>query len=125
VRTGLVAVVLTVPGTRTVTVVRRVRRKNDDGTWARDSRGNAIYDEEHIEVHGCSVQPATSTEQNDQQRVLVTSLVTIYAPLTWPAMSPEDAVLIDGRRYEVQGKPQRWEHPRLGHVVVTVQEASG
>lgn len=115
---------LTVPGLRTVTVVRRVRVESSPGVWARDPRGNAVYADQQVDVPGCSVQPSASTENVADGRVQVTTSITIYAPLSFPA-GPVDAVLIDGARYEVQGRPQRWVHPRLGHVVVTVQEASG
>lgn len=118
--------VLTVPGTRTVVVLRRVRQRNqsDSTKWARDDRGNAVYVDERVEVPGCSVQPSTSSEQDSEERVQLATSITIYAPLSWPA-GPIDAVEIDGIRWEVQGRPQRWDHPRLGHVVVVVQEASG
>lgn len=117
---------LTVPGRRTVTVIRRVRQRdeNDPTKWARDGRGNAVYADEQVPVPGCSVQPSAGTETDTEGRVQVTTSTTIYAPLSWPG-GPIDAVDIDGTRYEVQGRPQRWDHPRLGHVVVTVQEVSG
>ena len=111
------------PGAQTVTVVRRVRRQNPDGTWARDGRGNAIYDDERIDVKGCSVQPATGSETDDQGRTTVYTRTTIYAPLSFPA-GPVDAVEFDGLRWDVRGRPARWEHPRIGHVIVTVEEAS-
>lgn len=113
-----------VPGRRSVTVLRRVRQYDADGKPLRGYGGAPVYADEEVVVEGCSVQPTSSTEDNDDQRVLVTSLVTIYAPLSFPA-GPVDAVLIDGVRHEIQGKPQRWEHPRLGHVVVIVREATG
>lgn len=117
---------LTVPGTRTVTVLRQVRKRDDqDPTkWARDGRGNAVYVFERIDIPNCSVQPTQSTEDNGDGRVLVTTTTTIYAPLSWPG-GPIDAVEIDGERWQVQGKPRRWEHPRLGHVEVTVTEVDG
>lgn len=116
---------LRVPGRRTVTVIRRVRQLADDGVaWARDSRGNAVYADEQVDVPGCSVQPATGQETDQDGRVQVTALTTIYAPPEWPG-DVLDAVLIDGVRHDIQGRPQRVEHPRLAHVVVTVKEASG
>lgn len=115
---------LTVPGVRTVTVIRRVRQRADDGSWARDGRGNAVYTDERTDVPGCSIQPSSGTETDAEGRVQVTTSTTIYAPLSFPA-GPVDAVEFDGLRWEVQGRPQRWDHPRLGHVLVTVQEASG
>lgn len=112
-----------IPGARTITVVRRVRVKNGDGTWARGYGGAPIYDEERIDVPGCSVQPGTGSETDDEGRVQVTTSTVIYAPLSFPA-GPVDAVEFDGLRWNVQGRPARWVHPRLGHVVVTVEEAS-
>jgi hypothetical protein len=113
-----------IPGARTVTVIRQVRQRNDDDTgWARDGRGNAVYTEQRTDVPGCSVQPATGSETDDQGRVQVTATTTIYAPLTWPG-GPIDAVEFDGLRWNIKGRPARWEHPRLGHVIVAVEEAS-
>lgn len=119
----MVAVVLSVPGVQTVTVVRRVRQRDGDA-WARDARGNAVYTEEQVPVPACSVQPASGSETDAEGRVQVTQRLTVYAPLSFPA-GPVDAVEIDGIRYEVDGLPQRWAHPRLGHVILTVQEANG
>lgn len=112
-----------IPGARTVTVVRRVRQQNPDGTWARDPRGNAVYVDERVDIPGCSVQPGSSQETDAEGRVQITTTTTIFAPLSFPA-GPVDAVEFDGLRWNVQGRPQRWEHPRLGYVIVTVEEAS-
>lgn len=114
---------LTVPGRRTVTVIRRVRRTDGDG-WARGRGGAAIYDEVREDVAGCSVQPSTGQEADENGRVQASALTTIYAPPSWPG-GLIDAVEIGGVRHDIEGRPQRVEHPRLGHVVVTVKEASG
>lgn len=116
--------VLRVPGLQTVTVVRQVRQTNPDGSWARDGRGNAVYAEESTDVPGCSVQPGTGSETNDDGRVQVTAQTVIYAPADWPG-GVIDSVLIDGVRHSIEGRPQRVHHPRLGHTVVTVREVSG
>jgi hypothetical protein len=44
--------------------------------------------------------------------------------MTWP-VDPTIAVEFDGKSYEVQGEPQRWDHPRIGHVVVSVRRTDG
>lgn len=116
--------VLKVPGLRTVTVRRRVRQQDENGAWARDSRGNAVYIDEDVDVPGCSVQPGTGRETDDEGRVQVTAQTVIYAPPSWPG-GVIDGVLIDGVRHNIQGRPARIDHPRLAHVVVTVQEVSG
>jgi hypothetical protein len=119
----VVAVVLSaLPGTVTVTVLRRVKRVDDQGTPVRDSRGNAIYDDVSVDVPNCSVQPGTSLESDDQGRDAVSTYLTIYAPPDFPD-SAINAVLLDGVRWEVSGQPQRWAHPRLGHVVINCVEA--
>lgn len=117
---------LNVPGLKTVTVLRRVRQRDaeDPEKWARDPRGNAVYVDEEIEVPGCSVQPGTGQETDDQGRVQVTAQTVIYAPPSWPG-GVLDAVVIDGVRHNIQGRPARIDHPRLAHVVVTVQEVTG
>lgn len=111
-------------GSVTAVVVQKVRRKTSGGAWARDGYGNPIYDELSAEVPGCSMQPSDSSESLDEGRNQVATTWTLYAPLAFPATAI-DAVRVAGVRFEVLGQPLRWEHPRLGHVQVTLREVQG
>lgn len=114
------------PGLTTVTVILRVRRGDGAGGWARDSRGDAVYDVTRTDVPGCSVQPGgVGIESVGNGRDQVSTLSTIYAPLSWPGVATS-AVEIAGAQYETVGEPQRWDStPGLSHVVVQVRRTSG
>lgn len=113
-----------VPGRESVQVVHKVRQKNQDGSWTRDGRGNAVYTEEITTITGCSLQPSTTTETDEQGRVQVSTDMLIYAPESWPGTAI-DYVLARGERWQIVGDIEVWHHPRLGHYIVRVRRADG
>lgn len=111
-------------GDQTVIAIQRVQRVDDASVPVRDGYGNPLYDEVRTAVEGCAVQPGQSTESNQNARQTV-SVATVYAPLTWPAGSNDAAETDDGRRWDIDGVPQRWIFGALSHIEVRLREVVG
>ena len=96
------------PYSQTITVLHRVLAA------AKDERGNDTYTDNPMQVPGCVVQPAGSSE-NVQFTDQVSTDVTVFIPYG-TNVGPLDALVINGTKYEIQGIPQQWRSPFSGHT---------
>jgi hypothetical protein len=86
----------------TLTVVHRVLN-------GLDGFGNDTYRDEPETVPGSVVAPQGSSEQVQWTDQVSTSIVA-YLPFGTP-VGPLDAILYNGRTYEIQGEPQSYRSP--------------
>ena len=82
---------------------------------AKDRFGDRPAGEAPRQVDGCSVQPGSSSEQEDQRTTVTT---------TWRAFLPggtdlraTDRLIWDGRTFEVVGEPDVWTIDGEAHHV--------
>lgn len=113
---------INVPGKEKVSIVKRVRALEPDGSFSVDDRRAPIFVDQFID-YWCSVQPSSAQQSSEPGRETPITTLTIIGP---PDMeiAAEDAVIYDGGRWEVQGKPTKWRHPRLSHTTFQVQEVT-
>jgi len=95
---------VTIPYPMTVTLVRRTK-----GTP--DSLGNDTWTEGATPV-AAIYAPGSSSEQV-QGRDSVTTTATVYVPATTDVRAI-DAVIVAGKRYEIDGDPTTWTSPLTG-----------
>lgn len=95
------------PYAQTITVLRRVLAEPDQ-------YGNDTYTDAAVQVSGCVVQPAGSNEQTQFTDQISTD-ITVFMPYGTD-VSPLDALVINGVKYEIQGIPQQWRSPFSGHT---------
>jgi hypothetical protein len=92
----------------TVTVVLRQLA----GT--QDEYGNDEYTETQQDVFPCAVHPAATTETYIMTEEL-TDDITVFLP-AGSAVDYLSAIIWEGTRYEVQGRPNRWTSPFSGRI---------
>lgn len=93
------------PYSQTITLLRRVLNGQDEF-------GNDTYTDEPVQVSGCVVQPASSSEQT-QWTEQVSTDITVFMPYG-TVVSELDALVINGTQYEIEGIPQQWLSPFSG-----------
>lgn len=91
---------------QTVTIVRRIPA-------GRDEYGNDAFTDQMEDVPLCVVAPANTSETFSFTEY-TSDTVMVYLP-TGTDISYLDAVLINGKKYEVQGNPQNFNSPFSGH----------
>lgn len=104
------------PYAQTITLVRRVLAPG------KDSFGNDAYTDVPVQISNCVVQPAGSNETIDFNDVVSTD-ITVFVPYD-ADVSPLDALIINGTKYEVQGVPQQWRSPFSGRTSPTQVRAT-
>lgn len=95
------------PYSQTVILLHRVLSGQDE-------LGNDTYTDTPVQVSGCVVQPAGSSE-NDQFTEQISTDVTVFMPYG-TNVGPLDALVINGTKYEIHGIPQQWRSPFSGHT---------
>lgn len=96
----------------------------------RTSRGSVMPDwvnpTKSTTVSGCSVQPA-STSLNEDGRVLgITDGMTAYVPEGTDVLAG-DHIVYSGETYEINGEPRIWQSPtgHNNHILLNLRRYSG
>lgn len=95
------------PYSQAITLLRRVLA--EPGEF-----GNDTYTDVPVDVPYCVVQPSASSE-TVQWTDQISTDVTVFLPYG-TEVSPLDALVINGTKYEIQGIPQEWRSPFSGHT---------
>lgn len=92
-----------------------------------DSRHNLIPSAQgdELPITGCSVQPG-ATAEDIAMRDTVTIRWTVYAP-AHADITANDLIIWQGRKYQVNGSPERWQSPSgaVSHVKFSLVDWEG
>lgn len=97
---------------------------------SKTSRGSIVPDWEHplssSSISGCSVQPASTTLNEDGRVLGLSDGLTVYAPAGADVLAG-DHIVIDGDTYEINGEPRKWESPTgaVSNVQLNLKRYSG
>lgn len=111
--------------TRTLSIRRRVEGERDIYGNPQVSYGEA----ELWPVY--AIAPRSSAEPGEENRDLVITGLTVYAPVDGPRPGPLDLVVHDGDDWQVTGEVGVWDHnphkPHTEHlgVVVNIDRTEG
>lgn len=79
-----------------------------------------------LDIKGCSVQPA-STSLNEDGRILgIMDGLTVYVP-PGADVQAGDRIFVDGDGYEINGEPRIWKSAtgRVSHIQLNLKRYSG
>ncbi len=116
--------------TRTVPLLRQQLRVDENGQPVRDRYQNDVYDEVTLQVPDCTWEPreapGSDAEDTDRRQLVISGLV-LYCANPAVDIRPTDALLIDSKRWEVDGEIGRYSGGRMGtdHAVVPLRRTAG
>lgn len=105
-------------GPHTIVRLRAATKTDGYGTaldWANPAE---------LPIEGCSWQPTTGQESTDGREARVERAV-VWAPLDADVSGTDRLRHGSGPDWHVDGEPQAWDYPGLGHLVITVKRSRG
>lgn len=93
------------------------------------SRGSTVPDWDHVdevEIGSCSMQPATTSLDEDGRVLGIVDGYTLYAPFGADIVAG-DRIWFEGETYQINGDVRRWKSPAgtVAHLVVNLMRYSG
>lgn len=95
----------------------------------KDVRGSLVPDwentEEPFDIHGCSVQPASTSLSQDGRILGISDGWTAYLP-EGSDVKAGDHIVFDGNTYEINGEPRIWTGTmRCSHIQLNLTRWEG